>query len=123
VKSFHRLYILIWGLMLLAITVGSLLPVEKLPAETSLIGDKIQHSVAYALVGFMAILAGLRSRVKGLLLLISACVGVGIEFLQPLSGRHFEVADMMANASGLVIAAFLYFVFYKTKLKTPNKRI
>lgn len=110
-KSFHRLYILIWVLTLLAITVGSLLPVEELPKASSLISDKIQHAAAYALVGFMAILAGIRFKSKGLLLLFSALVGVGIEFLQPLSGRHFEVADMAANTSGLIIAVFIYRIF------------
>lgn len=99
----------------MAIAVGSLLPVEELPKVSSLVSDKIQHTAAYALVGFFGILAGVRVKSKGFLLLVSACVGVGIEFLQPLSGRHFEVADMAANTSGLIIATVIYIVVWKFK--------
>ena len=43
-------------------------------------------------------------------------MGVAIEFLQPLTGRHFEPADMLANTIGVLLGwgvALLVRVWYR----------
>jgi VanZ family protein len=69
------------------------------------VSDKILHTVGYfALMGwFMQIYLRHSARVVwGLFFIV---MGIGLEFLQGLSGvRQYEVADMFANASGVLIA-------------------
>jgi glycopeptide antibiotics resistance protein len=66
--------------------------------------DKIVHFVAYGSMSFwFAMLFEGRVRQIGIALAFAA-MGVGIEFLQGLTDyRTFEVADMVANATGAAL--------------------
>mgnify|MGYP005851955469 CR=1 FL=1 len=91
------------GLALLLLTLLSLLPIpEQVPAGGN---DKILHLTAWGLAIVPAALA-LGVRVLPVAVLFLAISSI-IEFLQPLSGRTFEVADMLANGVGLALGALL----------------
>ncbi|GAB6039980.1 hypothetical protein JCM17961_06530 [Endothiovibrio diazotrophicus] len=67
--------------------------------------DKLEHLAAYGwLMGWFAPLwPAWRHRLRLAAALIA--LGITLEFLQQLGGvRHFEVADMAANATGVLIA-------------------
>ena len=68
--------------------------------------DKIYHFIAYAgmMIWFsQAYLAHTRWRIAGLLI----ALGIAIEFIQPYTGRQFDLLDMLANSSGVLIAWWL----------------
>ncbi|MCW8828344.1 MAG: VanZ family protein [Gammaproteobacteria bacterium] len=66
-------------------------------------GDKWMHLLTYALL--MGWFVQLYSRWPLILLhaLLLMLLGVMLEFLQTQTGRHFEVADMLANTLGVTL--------------------
>jgi VanZ family protein len=118
---FNQNYLLLWGIFCVAITIGSLLPVENLPKSSNLVNDKIQHAAAYFLIGFLALKAAYGPSRQYGLLFISAALGIAIEYLQPLSGRYFEYEDMIANVSGILLAVLIHQAFSKITLFGRNK--
>lgn len=67
--------------------------------------DKIMHTVAYAtLMGWFAQIY--RHDLTRLVLVLGfIAMGIGIEYLQGMTAtRHFDVIDMVANTSGVVLA-------------------
>ena len=87
--------------------VGSLVPINRLPSDAFFIGDKFLHLGGYAVVSIFAFFAHQRMKVQTKLLVLTFAVSVAIEFLQPYSGRSFELWDIFANVSGVVLAVFL----------------
>ncbi len=71
-------------------------------------GDKVQHFFAYfALCSWFGVLY---PRIKNQIAWAIAfvCMGVGIEFLQGMTGyRSYDTHDMLANATGAVVALIL----------------
>jgi VanZ family protein len=67
--------------------------------------DKLEHALAYALVMlWFCQLEYLRVR----LVVVFVAMGVGIEFLQGMTGyRYFEYADMLANSAGVLLGWWL----------------
>lgn len=69
-------------------------------------GDKVGHVAAYGvLMGWFARLLSRRGGMLYSLLLIA--MGVLLEFLQRLTGRTFEWADMAADVMGVVVGALV----------------
>lgn len=66
-------------------------------------GDKIGHLLAYGLL--MGWFAQLYQRGRTVFLYAAGLIllGVGLEFLQQLTGRYFELADMVANTLGVTL--------------------
>ncbi len=82
------------------------LSLTSTPIRTTLVyGDKLGHLLAYAVL--MGWFVQLYQRRAWLLLhaLFLALLGVSLEFLQELYGRHFEYADMAADALGVLLGA------------------
>ena len=68
------------------------------------VGDKVGHVLAYTVLMFWFIQIYYATRSRVLIALGFVLMGIGLEFLQGLGGdRQFEVADMVANAAGVVI--------------------
>ena len=91
-----------WGLVFLVIYL-SLTPNPPQPVDFNQV-DKLEHFSVYAILmlWFCQIYWGMRQRVR--LALSLAAMGVLMEFLQKLGGvRMFEYADMLANATGVLI--------------------
>ncbi|MCG8491427.1 MAG: VanZ family protein [Sneathiellales bacterium] len=100
--------------MLVLIGVGSLTPVDNLPKEPSLISDKMQHFAGYLILTLFACFASNHKNTWLVLVIVSIGFGVAIEFIQPVTGRHFEIADMVANISGSAFAVLVSEIFKKT---------
>jgi len=70
--------------------------------------DKLSHFTAYAvaMAWFIQLYSNQLTRIYYALAFV--CMGIGIEFLQGLSGqRMFEYADMLANSLGVICALFM----------------
>lgn len=94
------------GLSILALVVLTALSLLPLPVASPVAGsDKFLHLAAWGLAVVPAALA-LGGRVLPVIALFMMW-SIAIEFVQPLAGRFFEVADMLANAVGLSLGAGL----------------
>lgn len=113
-----RVVFLSWLGLVAAISVGSLIPIETIPSVPSLLSDKIQHAGAYFLLGLLAVFGSGTLTVKVSMFCLSFLVGILIEFLQPLTGRHFEVNDMVANSAGLLLSLLVSALLLWRKKKT-----
>jgi VanZ family protein len=96
---------ILWLAAVAAVIIGSLLPGSSLPLRTLgelHVSDKILHFAAYAVLAF---LPALHERWPVLAATLAAAIALGVllEFAQRLSpGRNFEVADMVADACGVL---------------------
>lgn len=94
------------GLSILALVVVTALSLLPVPVASPVAGgDKFLHLAAWGFAVVPAALA-LGGRVLPVIVLFLMW-GITIEFVQPLAGRFFEVADMLANAVGLSLGAGL----------------
>ena len=75
------------------------------PLRAVLLHDKVMHMVAYAgLMGWFAQIFRHRMT-RFLFAAVFVGMGVGIEFVQAtVPGRQFELLDMVANTSGIILA-------------------
>ncbi|MBE7636415.1 hypothetical protein GUA87_06125 [Sneathiella sp. P13V-1] len=97
-----------WLLSLTAVAVGSLLPLNKVPSDVFMLGDKFLHAGGYAVVSIFALGASMKNSRQVTLLLVTFGASVVIEFLQPYSGRSFEIWDILANGFGVILAVFIF---------------
>ncbi len=89
----------------LVIAILSLLPPDRLPEVG--VSDKLEHLLAYVLLG---LLATLRRRHWGhiaLALLSIVAYGAAIEYLQPYFGRTMELGDVVADSIGALAGALI----------------
>jgi len=99
----HRTWLALGWLWVAGVCVLSLIPHPPQPLDFAGI-DKLWHAMAYAwlMLWFSQVRVERPARIS--LFLGLSMMGVGIEFLQGISGyRYFEVADMLANAGGVLI--------------------
>ena len=118
-KNYRRVLLVLAVCYWLALTAGTLLPksqMDQLPSGIFAIGDKLLHTLAYAigvaLLLFTFSTAARRSTKVLLIVVLSTTIwGVLLEFGQKfISGidRGFEPADMIANAIGATTVALAY---------------
>ena len=102
----RTVFFVLWLAVLVAITADSLVPKPIVGAVGS---DKLLHFAAYAVLSGLTwpafgIWGGRRMLVAALVLV---AFGFGIEFLQPLVGRQFSLADEAANILGVFLGILL----------------
>jgi VanZ family protein len=68
-------------------------------------GDKLGHFGAYGLLMFWFALLYASWPLRARYMLGFIAMGVGLEFLQGMLGRVFDVHDMLANATGVLLGA------------------
>ncbi len=117
--------LLVWLLAMAVVITGELLPGDS-PAlawiGASHISDKLLHFVAYTGLAVIPVFgfslpAGLASAASMILL------GIALEFVQRLvPGRSFEVADMVANALGVLTGVALGLLGRQLRSRLPGKR-
>ncbi|MDF2368682.1 VanZ family protein [Sneathiella sp.] len=111
-QNSYRIALFLWGAGLLALVILSLLPPGNEPSFSNLVNDKVRHFTAYALLALAACYAGHDWRQRLILSTFTFIVSVLVEFLQPLTGRDFELLDIVANLSGVLagmaIAALVF---------------
>jgi len=84
------------------------LNVGGLPGLNSFLHDKLSHLLGYS--GLMLWFSQLykTTKIRSLLAVLLACLGITLEYLQGIGGiRMFEVADMLANATGVALGWIL----------------
>ena len=80
------------------------------------------HGIAYLILGMSALLSGVVWARQMGLILVSFLMGLLIEFIQPLTGRFFELYDILANSIGLLGAVFVYLcgIFLLKKIRSKG---
>tara|TARA_B100000900_G_scaffold343760_1_gene307620 strand:- start:3233 stop:3595 length:363 start_codon:yes stop_codon:yes gene_type:complete len=94
------------------LTIGSLSTLRGVPKLNTEHLDKIIHLTAYSLLQFVLFFMFKSYKLKNTLkysILVSIVFGIVIEFLQAnlTSYREFEIFDIMANVTGILIMAKL----------------
>ena len=103
--------------MAAAILFGSL--ASRAPIQAGEGSDKVLHLLAYGALCFFALLNRKTMRGVGLTIISIIVLGVLIEFLQPITGRQRDVADVVANGLGVLLGAMAILVVHI--LKRPPK--
>jgi hypothetical protein len=98
------------GLLIAAVVIGSLVPAGPIPPLP--IRDKLLHAGSYGLL--MLWFAGLYPRSRHwLIALLLFALGLGLDWLQAATAtRRFELADVAANAGGILLASVLAWLFF-----------
>lgn len=109
----NRIAFFLWGVGLLALVILSLLPPGNEPSFSDLVNDKVRHFTAYALLSLAACYAGRDWRQRLILSTCTFIVSILVEFLQPFTGREFELLDIVANLSGVLAGMGLAFLFFR----------
>lgn len=117
-----RLWLAVGVGLLLLIVYMSLVPTPVIPMPGNT--DKLYHGSAYAvLMGWWLQL--FRHRLTHVLLALAfIAVGVGIEYLQSFQPlRYFDVADMLANTTGVLISWALGWTAFDRLLYRFERRV
>jgi VanZ family protein len=65
--------------------------------------DKLEHLAAYGALMFWFAFLYRRTPARAAYALGFIAMGIAIEFIQPYTGRDFELADMLADALGVAL--------------------
>jgi VanZ family protein len=96
----------------------SLVPAATLPSTS--IGDKVEHVIAYAVLGLLAAASFARGAVRVILGL--SAFGLAIELLQVFSpGRSPDVLDVMADIVGAILGCGVAIVLRRMTLLFIDK--
>jgi VanZ family protein len=101
----------------IAVIVLSLLPGQEMPSVG--VSDKIEHVVAYALLGLVGGLAFPTRRTTILLLALLPTLGIALEIAQLAApDRSAEVADALADWIGTAITLLPFLFVRLTSART-----
>ena len=121
VQKSERIAFYLWVAGLFALIILSLLPPGSEPSFTNIVGDKIRHFTAYAILSLIACHAVGTWRSRASLCALTLMVSILVEFLQPLTGRDFEVLDIVANMSGILAGmAIMFLLLRRRAAKAPG---
>ena len=112
-----------YALGLLALLVVAVLSLMPSPVDISN-SDKLLHLVTYATLAawFSLVVCGKRDWLLAMLGLTA--YGIGLEWLQGLTGyRLFEVADMLANSAGVLLGSTIALTPLPGKLRVLEQTL
>jgi len=113
---FQRIWLVMGIFLIGGVTLAS---VTSVPAQVNslFINDKLTHVVVYAcLMGWFAQIFR-HDLTRLIFVVLLSAMGVGIEFIQAATPtRQFEVLDMVANTSGVILAWALAYTWVGTVL-------
>lgn len=104
---YRHAWVGLFWLLVVVIAITSLLPMESLPAAPPGV-DKLEHLLAYFSLAFLGIgLVSERSLVTVVVFVLA--LGAGLEVAQGLlaAGRIADGIDLVANAAGVGLSAWL----------------
>ena len=105
--------------VLAAITVFSLIPLESLPEVPG--SDKTHHLLSYVLV--MLPIALCKPRYWYLFAFAITVWSGGIELVQPFVNRYGEWLDLLANVAGVIIGCVIGVIVNKILITSENERV
>ncbi len=108
-----RIAYFIWAAGMIAVIILSLMPPGQNLPLSHFASDKIRHFICYALLAFAACQAGRDWKRRIHMCIVTFFISVLIEFLQPYTGRDFEVLDMLANLSGILTGISITFILLR----------
>ena len=105
------LFLFLYPACIAAVAFLSLMPNPDIGVDFRYM-DKIEHFLAYLALGALgtAFFIALKRRpfpAAAASVLAGFAVGTLVEFIQPITGRHFEVTDLASNFAGAASGAFL----------------
>lgn len=105
-RAFQRpgWWLAVWGLLIAAVVVGSLLPARALPTAPFDGFDKVEHVFGYALLSAYAVMLFARLRTQLRVAVGLVVLGIGLEFAQAgwTSSRSGDPVDVLANLVGVL---------------------
>lgn len=115
-KISHKQRKVIWGLMVIAVVVLSLLPQGQTAIQIPFT-DKAVHFLTYFILTFIALLSSTQKHSLLMILAIQVLIGVFVEIAQSFTpDRTPELLDVLANSLGVLFGTLVYFLFRKVKL-------
>ena len=97
----------VFWLCLLGVITLSLMPLEHLPSEATLVWDKAQHALGFSGLTVLGLMA--YPRHSGRLAIGLLAVGAFIEATQHLTGwRQGDLRDLVANAVGIALVVLMH---------------
>jgi VanZ family protein len=107
----------------ISVVILSLLPSKSLPSLG--VSDKLEHFVAYAILGVIAGLAYPTLRAATLLMAFLSALGITLELCQWfVPGRSPETFDAIASGLGAILALCAHLLFHSRSAdRTPNESI
>ena len=105
-----RLWLVLWGLLIAGVIVGSLLPADELPMPPFAGFDKLEHAFGYGVLSAYAVMLFARRRTQAWAAMGLVVLGIAIEIAQARwtasrSGDPSDVlADLLGVLAGLAIA-------------------
>ena len=97
----------VFGVLLVLVVTGSVLPPSDEPSAIFLIPDWVQHAIGYGLLMATLLASQARPRIWTSALALVALGGV-LEVVQGLIGYRFaELKDLIANVSGIAAVALV----------------
>ena len=101
--AYPRLWVITWGVMIVIVIVGSMMPANDIPVPMAHGVDKIVHAMGYAVLAGMAssVFAG---RARLIVLLALLLLGGVIEIAQGAltASRSADLLDFAANSLGVL---------------------
>lgn len=86
-------------------------------------GDKLGHLLGYTLLMSWFVQLFRRWPIILLHAVILLLLGVALEFLQQRTGRTFEIADMLANTTGVTLGIVTTFTPLRNSLQWFEQRV
>ena len=113
---FKRLWLSMGLLLVSGVTYASVVDIPS-QVSTLVFNDKLTHVAVYAcLMGWFAQIFR-HDLTRLIFVVLLSAMGIGIEFIQAATPtRQFEVLDMIANTSGVVLAWALAYTWVGTIL-------
>lgn len=105
--TWRRPLLALWGLAVVSVVVGSVLPSLAPPDIYDL--DKLIHCGAYALLAGLPMATLANRRLGWVLAITMACLGAGVEVVQAVAveGREGSVLDALANVAGVTLGGLV----------------
>ena len=99
-----RLWLLLWGLLIAGVIVGSLLPADELPVLRFAGFDKLEHAFGYGVLSAYAVMLFARRKTQAWAAVGLMVLGIAIEIAQArwTSSRSGDPGDVLADLVGVL---------------------
>ena len=99
-----RLWLVLWGLLIAGVIVGSLLPADELPLPQIAGFDKLEHAFGFCVLSAYAVMLFARRRTQAWAAVGLVVLGIAIEIAQArwTSSRTGDPGDVLADLIGVL---------------------